>query len=234
MHASSTPAANRLLRALPAADCRRLFPQLEAVNLRPGATLFEPAAPAQFAYFPVNSVVTLSYPIGQGAMAKCCSIGRDGMVGVSLFLDGPEDGNRAEVESGGLAFRLSAAALRAEFHRAGALQRLLLRYVYALVTQSSQLCVCQQHHTVGQRLCGLLSRAFSEANGKVAFITQARIGELLGVRRESITEVASRLQGARIIEYCRGQITLLDRARLEERACACDRIIRRALAAVSQ
>jgi CRP-like cAMP-binding protein len=232
MRASSTPTANRLLGALPAADYRRLSAELEAVELSADATLFEPAVPAQFAYFPTDSIVTLSYALEKGVMARAWSVGREGMVGVSLFLESPDRDNRADVESAGLAFRLSAAALRAEFRRAGALQRLLLRYVYALVTQSSQLCICHQHHTVEQRFCNFLSCAFAEANGRVAFVTQRRIGERLGVRRESITEIALRMQGAQIIRYCRGRITLLDRKGLEERACACGRIIRRALSAV--
>ncbi len=234
MSTSSTPIANRLLRALPAADYQRLYPQLQAVDLPAETILFEPKTPTEFAYFPTDSIVTLSYPFAKGAMAKAWSVGREGMVGVSLFLDSSERDNRAEVESGGFAFRLSAAALRAEFARAGALQRLLLRYVYALVTQSSQLCVCHRHHTVEQRFCDFLYRTFAEAKGRRACITHERIGEQLAVRRESITESALRLQRAGIISYFRGQITLLDRKGLEQRACGCDRIIRRALAAVSE
>ena len=233
MRASSTPRANGLLRALPAADYRRLIPQLEAINLPTDATLFEPGAPIEFAYFPTDSIVTLSYAVEKGSMAKAWSVGHEGMVGISVFLDSPNRDNRADVELGGLAYRLSASALRAEFRRGGALQQLLLRYVFALVTQSSQLRVCHQHHSVEQRFCNFLARTFDQVNGKNAFITQVRMGMLLGVRRESITEIALRLQGAGIIKYCRGQITLIDRKSLEDRACECDRIIRRAFAAVS-
>jgi len=134
-------------------------------------------------------------------MAKAWSVGHEGTIGISLFLDSPNRDYRADVELGGLAYRLSAAALRTEFRRAGALQHLLLRYVSALVTQSSQLCVCRQHHTVEQRFCSFLLRTFDQANGENAFITQMRIGMLLGVRRESITEIALRFQGAGIIKY---------------------------------
>jgi CRP-like cAMP-binding protein len=234
MRGPSLPTANQLLRALPTADCARLFPQLEAVDLPADATLFEAAAPMEFAYFPTDSIVTLSYAVEKGSMARAWSVGREGMIGISLFLDSANRDNRADVELGGLAFRLPASVLQAEFRRAGALQRLLLRYVFALVTQSSQLSVCHRHHTVEPRFCNFLSRTFDQVNGNNAFITHVKIGMLLGVRRESVTEIALRLQGAGIIKYRRGQITLIDRKLLEARACACGRIIRRAFAAVSE
>ena len=161
-------------------------------------------------------------------------VGREGMVGISLILGGPDRDNRADVQFGGLAFRISASALQDEFRRGGALQRLLLRYVFALITQASQLSVCGQHHVIEQRLCRFLSRAFDRISGNKLFITHVRMGQLLGVQRGSITLVALRLQQAGIIQYSRGHVTLINRKKLEKRACACGEIIRRAFAAVSE
>jgi CRP-like cAMP-binding protein len=228
------PTANQLLASLPAAALRRLLPHLEATTLSVDQTLFPPAGPLQFAYFPTSSIVTLSYAIEEGAMAKAWPVGREGMVGISLFLGSPHRDNQASVQFGGLAFRISASALRSEFQRAGALQQLLLRYVFALMTQASQLSVCNLYHSVDQRLCRFLSRAFDRVNGHEVFITQARIATLLGVRREGVTEIASRLREAGIIKYWRGHITLVNQKKLESRSCACGGIIRRAFAAVSE
>jgi hypothetical protein len=225
--------ANQLLAALPRAAYRRLLPHLEATTLTVGQTLFPRAGPLPFAYFPTESIVTLSYAIEEGAMAKAWPVGREGMVGISLILRSPDRDNRADVQFGGLAFRIAASVLRGEFGRGGALQYLLLRYVFALITQASQLGVCSQHHTIEQRLCRFLSRAFDRVSGDKIFITHVRISQLLGVRRESITEVALRLHEADIIQYSRGHVTLINRKRLEDRACTCGGIIRRAFAAVS-
>jgi CRP-like cAMP-binding protein len=194
--------------------------------------LFQQAQPIKFAFFPTDSIVKVSYVVEKGATAEAWSVGREGMVGISLFLDSPDQDNRADVRLGGLAYRLSASVLRTEFRRAGALQRLLLRYVFALVTQASQLRVCHQHHSIEQRLCDFLTCTSDRLRRNEVFITQERIGMLLDVRRESITEIALRLQDAGIIEYNRGQITLINRENLEARACECGRIIRRAFAAV--
>jgi hypothetical protein len=232
---SGTPKGNQLLAALPAAAYRRLLPDLEEVTLQVGVNLFRPSSSLRFAYFPTASIVTLSYAVEErAAMAKAWPVGREGMVGISLFLGCRDRDNRADVQFGGPAFRLSAAALRLEFGRAGALERLLLRYVFALVTQASQLGVCSHYHPTEQRLCRFLSRGFDRMDGDKLFVTQARIAVLLGVRRESITACASRLKRAGIIEYCRGQVTLIDRQKLKKRACACDEIIRRAFAAVTE
>ena len=233
MQPVATPRRNNLLCALPALDYGRLLPSLEAVDLPPAMVLFEPGAPIEFAYFPTESVVTLSYAIEKRVMAKAWSVGREGMVGISLFLETPNRDSRAQVEAGGLAFRLPAAALMTELRRAGALRRVLLRYLAALLTQCSQLCVCHRHHTLEQRYCNFLLRVFAEQSSKSTLITQRRIGLLLGVRRESITEIACRLQQAGIIDYRRGRITLLERKSLQNRACTCDGIIRRALACVA-
>ena len=161
-------------------------------------------------------------------MAKAWPVGREGMVGISLFLGGPKRYDRADVQVGGLAFRLSASALRAEFRRAGALHHLLLRYVFALITQASQLGVCNHYHPIEQRLCRFLSRLFDRVSGDEVVMTHERMGELLGVRRETITTVASQLQAAGIIGYRRGHIKVISRTKLDKKACVCGAIIRRA------
>jgi hypothetical protein len=226
---------NQLLAALPAATFRRLSPHLRSVTLAVGERLYPPTGKLRFAYFPVDSIVTLAYAIEGRAMAKAWPIGREGMVGICLLLGGPHRRyNQAEVQFRGVALRIPAAALLAEFRRGGALQRLLLRYVFASITQASQLGVCNLYHSADQRLCRFLSRGFDRVNGQDLVITQSRIAELLGLRREAITEIALQLQEAGVIQYCRGSITLINRRALEKRACACDEIIRCAFAAVSQ
>jgi hypothetical protein len=230
-----TPKANKLLAALPAAAYRRLLPDLEPSTLRAGETLFRPAGRLQYAYFPATSIVALSYAVAEdGAMAKAWPVGREGIVGISLFLGGSKGDNRADVQIGGVAFRLPASALLTEFKRVGALQHLLLRYVFALVTQASQLGICSHHHPIEQRFCRFLSLLFDRVSGDEVVITQARIAELLGVRRESITSAAVDLHAAGVVEYWRGHIQLVSRAKLEARACPCAAIIRRAFASVTR
>jgi hypothetical protein len=233
--ASGTPKANQLLAALPGTAYQRLLPDLKATTLQVGQTLIRPARPLQFAYFPTSSIVTLSYTVeDDGAMAKAWPVGREGIVGISLFLGSVDRDNRADVQVGGLAFRLSASALLAEFRRAGALQQLLLRYVFALVTQASQLGVCSHYHPLEQRLCRFLSRTFDRVSADTVDITQNQIGRLLGVRRVTVSQAAGHLQAAGIIEYTRGRIRLVSREKLEKRACGCAAIIRRAFKAVTE
>jgi hypothetical protein len=234
MHRTATPKANQLLAALPAAALKRLQPALELVTLPVDATLFRSTGRLPFAYFPITSIVTLRYASeAEGLMAKAWPVGSEGMVGISLFLGAPKRDNRADVQVGGLAYRLPSAALVREFARAEALQNILLRYVFALVTQASQLAVCNTYHSVEQRLCRFLSRLFDRLPGEAVEITQERIGELLGVRRVSITHVASQLHAAGIITYHRGHLKLIDREQLEQRACSCGARIRRAFAEVT-
>ncbi|MDE2360239.1 MAG: Crp/Fnr family transcriptional regulator [Betaproteobacteria bacterium] len=231
----ANPRANRLLAALPEAAYRRLLPDLEASSLRVGETLFRRSGRLQHAYFPTSSIVTLSYAIEEdGAMAKAWPVGREGVVGISLFLGSPKRDNRADVQISGVAFRLPASALRAEFKRAGTFQHLLLRYVFALVTQASQLGVCSHYHSIEQRFCRFLSLLFDRVRADHVVITQARIAELLGVRRVSISNAAAHLHAAGVIEYRRGNIQLVSRTRLEARACPCAAIIRRAFASVTK
>jgi hypothetical protein len=233
--ASTTPKENALLAALPDAAYRRLLPDFERRTLRAGETVFRRAGQLQSAYFPTSSTVTSSYAIAaDGTMAKACPCGREGMVGISLILGGPNRDDRTDVQFGGLAFRLPACALLAEFRRAGALQHLLLRYVFAVVTQASQLGVCNLYHPIEQRLCRFLSRAFYRLPGREISITHVRLAELFGVRRATITHAAGHLQAAGVVEYTRGRIWVNSLDKLEERACVCNSIIRRAFEAVTE
>jgi CRP-like cAMP-binding protein len=232
----ATPKANRLLAALPEAAYRRLLPDLEARTLQFGEVLFHRTGRLQYAYFPTDgTVVTLSFPVEEGRpMAKTwpVAVGRQGVVGVSIFLGNGRREHSAAVQVAGLAFRLPAAALLNEFKRAGVFQHLLLRYVFALVTQASQLGACNSHHSIEQRLCRVLSLWFAQgADHRIAF-THEHIAKLLGVRRESVTEAAWRLQSDGVIDYQRGNIRLISRKKLQERACPCAAIIQRAFQSV--
>jgi len=234
MDLSATPKENQLLAALPAGSYRRLLPDLEAIALRTGETLVRPTGRLLFAYFPTTSIVTSCYAVRRDrAMAKAWPVGREGVLGISLFLGSRKRDNGADVQLGGAAFRLPAAALLAEFKRAGEFQEVLLRYVFALVTQASQLAVCANHHPIEQRLCRFLGRLFDRVSGDEVTMTQERIAELLGVRRVSITGASTRLRAAGIIEYRRGHLKVISRPKLDERACSCGAIIRRAFEAVT-
>jgi CRP-like cAMP-binding protein len=234
MNASVSAKANALLAALPEAAYRRLLPDLEVRTLRAGEALYRSSERLSFAYFPTNSVVALFYGAdGAGASAKAWPVGREGMVGISLFLGVSKLDNQADVQIGGTAFRLPAAALLAEFRQVGALHHMLLRYVFALITQASQLGVCNAHHTVEQRLCRFLLRTFERVDVNEVDLTQQRIAQLLGVRRVSVTHAAIKLECDEIIQYVRGRVRLLNRKKLEARSCGCAAVIARAFAAVT-
>jgi Crp-like helix-turn-helix domain len=231
---SSSPKDNALLAALPPAAYRRLLPDLEAATLTEDEVLFQPTGRPQFAYFPTRSTVSLMYAAdAAGAMAKAWPVGREGMVGISLFLGVDRLDSQAKVQLGGAAFRLPSSALLVEFRRASALQQLLLRYAFALITQASQLGLCNHLHTVDQRLCRFLQRTFDRTGEPQIELTQGRIGELLGVRRVSITQAAMALQREGVIQYVRGRVRLLDRRKLEQRSCICASVIAQAFAAVT-
>jgi CRP-like cAMP-binding protein len=233
---SAAPAAmtNALLAALPRTVYRRLLPDLQVSTLQPGEVLYRSNTRMKFAYFPTNSIIAVMYGTDDaGSMAKAWPVGREGMLGISLFLGVERLDNQAQVQVGGTAFRLPAAALVAEFQQAGALQRLLLRYAFALIMQASQLGVCSHCHPVEQRLCRLLLLAFDRVGAREIDLTQQHIAQLLGVRRVSITHAAMALQRNRAIEYVRGRVRLIDREKLAERACGCAGIIARGFAAVT-
>lgn len=225
--ALSTPlrARNGVLLALPAADYERVARHLERVMLRLGDMLYEPGAPQHYAYFPNTSVVSLHYIMESGASAETAAVGNEGVVGVSLFMGGDTTPSSAVVQIAGDAYRIEAAALKEEFGRAGPMQRLLLRYMQALIAQTTQTAVCNRHHSVEQQLCRWLLFTLDRVPSGEVVVTQELIAGVLGVRRESITEAAGALQRAGLISYRRGHITVLERPGLELVACECYRVV---------
>jgi hypothetical protein len=214
------PRQNQLLDALPAAVYQRLLPCLELVALPLGQILFPAPGKMRYAYFPTTSIVSLSYAVDKSLSAKAWQVGNEGVVGLSSW-SSPIRNDQVDVQTAGHAFRLAVHALKAEFSRGGAFQQLLLRYLQALITQASQLGVCNQYHTLDKRLCRFLLRAFDQAPANELAITQQRTADLLGVRRVGVTEAVGKLQTAGIIRCSRGHLTLLNRRKLEARACAC-------------
>jgi len=219
------PRRNRLLAALPDLDWHRLRHHLEPVTLTRGQVLYESGVAMTHAYFPTTAIVSLVYVTEEGASSGIAVVGQEGVVGVPLFMGGRSTPGRAVVQSAGLACRIAGAPLRAEFMRAGPMMDLLLRYTQALIAQMAQLVVCTNHHTVSEQLCRWLLMHLDRVAGTELVVTHDMIAQLLGVRREGITEGALALQAAGLIEYRRGHVTVLDRAGLEERACECHAVI---------
>ena len=227
MPARRTPKQNRLLAALPAAELARLAPHLERVPLPLAAVIYESGAELGHVYFPASGIVSLLYVMNDGAAAEIAVVGNEGMVGISLFMGGGTTTSRAVVQSAGIAYRLEAPVLKAEFARGGALQRLLLRYTQALIAQMTQTAVCNRHHMLEQQLCRWLLLSLDRLPSSQLVMTQQLIANMLGVRREGVTEAAGRLQADGLISYSRGHINVLDRAKLEQRVCECYGVVRR-------
>jgi CRP-like cAMP-binding protein len=227
MLASPTPKQNHLLAALPAADYDRMLPHLERFPLELGTALYEAGGEQAHVYFPTASIVSLLYVMQNGSSAEIAVVGNEGVVGISLFMGGETTPSRAVVQSAGPAFRLPGAQVKAEFERGGQLQHLLLRYTQALITQMAQTAVCNRHHAVEQQLCRWLLLSLDRLPSNELTMTQELIANMLGVRREGVTEAAGKLQAAGLIEYSRGKITVLDRRRLEERVCECYAVVKR-------
>lgn len=221
---------NHLLAALPEVVCERIFPNMELVPMPLGHVLYESGDELRHVYFPTNSIVSLLYVMIDGASAEIAVVGNDGIIGVALFMGGETMPNRAVVQSAGHAYRLKGQLLKQEFSRSGELQNLLLRYTQALLTQMSQTAVCNRHHSLDQQLCRWLLLSLDRLIGNELVMTQELIANMLGVRREGVTEAAGNLQRAGLIEYRRGRITLLDRAGLEARTCECYEVVRREFA----
>jgi len=215
------PERNHLLDALPDVVRQRLFPKLERVPLPLGKVLYESGDAMRFAYFPTDSIVSLLYVLEDGASAEISVVGNEGMVGVALFMGGASTPSRAVVQSAGWAYRLAGPVLMDEFNRHGDLLLLLLRYTQALLTQMAQTAVCNRHHSIDQQLCRWLLLSIDRLDGPVLQMTQELIANMLGVRREGVTEAAGKLQKQGLIEYSRGHITVLDRPGLEARCCEC-------------
>ncbi len=221
------PTANRLLAALPTADYQRLLPHLEAVVLPLGGSVYESGTQMHHVFFPTEGIISLLYVLESGASAEIAIVGDEGLVGISLFMGGGSTPSRGIVQSAGQAYRLRADFLGQEFERGGELQHLLLRYTQALITQMSQTAVCNRHHALEQQLCRWLLLSLDRLPCNELKMTQELIAKMLGVRREGVTEAASHLQAAGLIEYQRGRITVLDRPKLEQRVCECYAVVKR-------
>jgi CRP-like cAMP-binding protein len=221
------PLQNKLLAALPDAEWQRWLPKLEAVPLPLGSVLYESGGTLSHVYFPTTAIVSLLYVMESGASAEIAVVGNEGLVGISLFMGGDSTPSRAVVQSAGQGYRLAAAAMQQEFDRAGAAMHLLLRYTQALITQMAQTAVCNRHHSLDQQLCRWLLLSLDRLQGNELKMTQELIANMLGVRREGVTEGATRLQQAGLIRYARGHITVLDRAGLEARTCECYAVVRK-------
>jgi CRP-like cAMP-binding protein len=220
-------ARNHLLAALPRPVWDRLLPQLESVELCLGQVLHEAHETQRHVFFPTTAIVSLLYVMENGAAAEIAVVGHDGIVGVPLFMGGQYTTSRAVVQSAGRALQLKAQGLMDEFNRNGAVLHLLLRYTQALITQMAQTAVCNRHHSLDQQLCRWLLLSLDRLDGSDLEMTQELIANMLGVRREGVTQAATHLQSDGLIRYARGHIRVLDRAGLEKRTCECYAVVRR-------
>jgi CRP-like cAMP-binding protein len=218
---------NRLLAALPDEEWERWSPLLERVDLPLGTVVYEPGVALPYVYFPITSIVSLLYVMANGASAEIAVVGNEGIVGVSLFMGGESTPSRAVVQSAGSGCRLDAEVMKAEFGRSVPVLHLMLRYTQALITQMAQTAACNRHHSLDQQLCRWLLLSMDRLQGNELAMTQELIANMLGVRREGVTEGALKLQKAGLIRYSRGHITVLNRAGLEERACECYAVVKR-------
>lgn len=218
---------NDLLAAVPEDELERWLEHLELVDLPLGLVLYESGALVDHVYFPTSAIVSLLYVLENGASAEIAVVGKEGIIGISLFMGGGSSPNRAVVQSAGQGFRLNARALQEEFQRAGPVLHLLLRYTQALIAQMSQTAVCNRHHSLDQQLCRWLLLSLDRLTGDDLVMTQQLISNMLGVRREGVTEAAMNLQASGLIRYTRGRITVLDRPGLEERSCECYNVVRK-------
>jgi CRP-like cAMP-binding protein len=224
---SSDSVKNNLLAALPLAEAQRWLPLLESVDLPLGQVLYESGTTLSHVYFPTTAIISLLYVMENGASAEIAVVGNEGIVGISLFMGGESTSSRAVVQSAGKGFRLKAQMMKDEFNRAGPVLHLLLRYTQALITQMAQTAVCNRHHSLDQQLCRWLLLSLDRLEGNQLIMTQELIANMLGVRREGVTEGALKLQHAGLIRYARGHITVLDRPALEKRSCECYAVVKK-------
>ena len=226
MQLQHSPLQNQLLATLPDAEYQRLEKDLELVHLPLGEVLYESGCKLHYAYFPTNSIVSMLYVLEDGASAEVAIVGNEGLLGIALFMGGETTPSRAVVQSAGWGYRLKAHLIKAEFRRSGPLMNLLLRYTQALITQMTQTAVCNRHHSIEQQLCRWLLLSLDRLTGDSLTMTQDLIANMLGVRREGVTEAAGKLQRAGYIRYSRGHITVLDRPGLEKRVCECYEVVK--------
>ena len=222
-----TPKDNLLLAALSAVELKRLRPHLELTEMNLGESVYESGRQLDHVYFPTDCIVSLLYVLENGASAEIAVVGREGVVGVSIFMGGETTPSRAVVQSAGSAYRLPGQKVKDEFTRGGAMQHLMLRYTQSLITQMAQTAVCNRHHSVDQQLCRWLLLSIDRLQSPEITMTQELIANMLGVRREGVTEAAGKLQKAGVIIYRRGHIKVLDRMRLEGMSCECYDVVRR-------
>src|ERR1700674_1906688 len=224
---SAEPRDNFQLAALPDSEWGRWQPLLEKVEMPLGQVLYEPGTTLAHVYFPTTSIVSLLYVMENGASAEIAVVGNEGLVGISLFMGGESTPSHAVVQSAGHGLRLKAQLMKSEFERAGPVLHLLLRYTQALITQMAQTAACNRHHTLDQQLCRWLLLSLDRLGANELAMTQELIANMLGVRREGVTEAALKLQVAGLISYTRGHITVLDRPGLEKRTCECYAVVKR-------
>ena len=220
------PSLNQLLAALPAGELALWREQLEPVELRLGQVLYESGVEQTHVYFPTSAIVSLLYVTAKGQSAEIAVVGREGLVGIALFMGGQTTTNRAVVQSSGLGYRLAARFIQASFHRSAPVMQVLLRFTQALITQMAQTAVCNRHHSVDQQLCRWLLLSLDRLQGSDLSMTQELIANMLGVRREGVTEAALKLSQAGLISYARGHVKVLDRAGLEQRTCECYAVVK--------
>jgi len=227
MPASHAHEDNHLLAALSPAERERLIPHLKLVPMPLGRVLYESGDVMRHVYFPIDCIVSLLYVMEDGASAEISVVGNEGLIGIALFMGGETTPSRAIVQSAGHAYRLIGRELKEEFHRNGQMQLLLLRYTQALITQMAQTAVCNRHHSVDQQLCRWLLLSLDRLSSDKLTMTQELIANMLGVRREGVTEAAGKLQKLGVIRYSRGQITVLDRKKMERLCCECYAVVRK-------
>jgi len=226
MASPHSPKQNHLLAALPEADYEHLLPDLELTPMPLGWAVYESGSRLSYLYFPTTAIVSLLYVMESGASAEIAITGNEGLVGISLFMGGESTPSRAVVQSAGNGYRLKASTLKKEFALGGRLHYLALRYTQALITQMAQTAVCNRHHALEQQLCRWLLMSLDRLPGNELLMTQELIANMLGVRREGVTEAAGKLQHEGLIHYSRGHITVLDRPALERRVCECYGVVK--------
>lgn len=224
---SHAPQLNHLLDALPEVERERIYPHLQLVEMPLGKVVHEPGSVYRYAYFPTDCIVSLLYILEDGASTEISIVGNDGLVGLALFMGDGATPRRAVVQSGGYAYRLPGQKLSEEFHRSAAIRLLLLRYTQTLITQMAQTVVCNRHHSVDQQLCRWLLLSLDRLPANELTMTHELIANMLGVRREGVTEAVSKLQRLGVIDHSRGHITVLDRPALERLSCECYAVVKR-------
>jgi CRP-like cAMP-binding protein len=227
MTSPHTPKQNHILAALPPADYARLLPDLELIPMPLGWAVYESGGHLGYVYFPTTAIISLLYVMQNGASAEIAITGNEGLVGISLFMGGESTPSRAVVQSAGNGYRLKASVLKREFALGGNLQHLALRFTQALITQMAQTAVCNRHHSLDQQLCRWLLLSLDRLPGNELLMTQELIANMLGVRREGVTEAAGKLQAQGVIQYSRGHIMVLDRPKLETLVCECYAVVKK-------